>query len=259
MAKKVLAGVLLVMVYSLTGCNEIDSGKSTRITRTEKKMPTVKPIEVSEADAVEKMIADRQAYRNSLKVLVDYYARVGDNMKIEWAKDELSRLNGIPQYKYIVQAMVAPATLKATDNINEANLMYAEAYRIEKKAGQLIIIRHNDNYRLALQKYDDVIKKFPTSDKIDDCAFRSAGIHENYRDYSVAIMYYKRAVDWDHNTPHPALYKAAYLLDTYFERNDEALDLYRKALQRGKMNTIQTQYAKERIADITAGNSGSLK
>ncbi len=251
MAKKILTGALIILLYVFVGCRQMDSGASQIVPPRIKAAPVVEPVEAGEADVVEQMTANRQAYRNALKTLIKYYSEKGNNMKLSWAKDELKQLDGIPQYQYIIEAMVAPETLRATTSINEADYMYREAVRIEKSAGRLIIIKHEDNLRSALDIYNQIIKRHPTSDKIDDAAFRAAGIHEYFKDYTIAVIYYKRAFQWDPKTPNPARYKAAYILDKYLHRRDEALELYNEALAKEKLGSGRVDYIKTRIAELT--------
>jgi tetratricopeptide (TPR) repeat protein len=84
---------------------------------------------------------------------------------------------------------------------------------------------------LALAKYNDVIKKYPSSDKIDDAAYNAGVIYEYFKDYSIALLYYKRAFQWDPDTIYPARFRAARVLDKNLHRNDEALQLYQQAVK----------------------------
>jgi len=256
MAKKILTGILIVCAFIFVGCHDIDSGQSLLLSEGMKPRVAVAPVEAGEADVVEQMSANRQAYRAALLSLIAYYNQVGNNMKVQWAKDEINKLDKIPQYNYIAEAVVAPTTLRATQTITEADYMYQEARRIEKRAGRLILIKHEDNLRKALDLYNGIIKKFPTSDKIDDAAYRAAGIHEYFRDYTIAVEYYKRAYQWNPKTTNIARFKAANILDLYLLRKDEALQLYQQALDMDSLNASQADYVKTRINEISKGTAG---
>lgn len=251
MAKKILTGILIVLVYVSVGCRPIDSGASQLIPPRIKAVPVVKPVQASEADLVEQMSIHRQAYRNALKSLINFYSEAGNNMKLRWAKDELKQFDGTAQYKYIIDAIVAPESLRASVTITEADYMYREALRIEKKAGRLILIKHEDNLRTALDLYNQIIDKHPSSDKIDDSAFRAAGIYGYFRDYTIAVLYYKRVCQWDPKTPYPARFKAAQILDKYLHRRDEALELYKQALEKEKLSRSRKELVETRIAELT--------
>jgi tetratricopeptide (TPR) repeat protein len=171
-------------------------------------------------------------------------------MKLNWAKKELVALDNIPQYRYIIEAEILPSNLRATTSIPEADEMYEDAVQLEKEARVLIITKNNNKLRAALDKYDRLIRNYPTSDKIDDAAFNAGVIYEEFSDYSIALLYFKRAYQWDPETPHPARFRSARILDKRLHRNAEALELYREALNtEGKYGKrrIWVEYAQERI------------
>ena len=254
MAKTILTLLLIVLLNVLVGCYEPDSGRSQFLPTS---MKAVSVVEAGEADIIEQMAASRQAYRQYLESLIAYYKKTGDNMKLRWAEDELIKLNEMPQYNYIIEAGVAGPELKARDSITIANYMYDEAYRMEKKSKFLMFV-HEDNLRLALDKYNQVIKQYPASDKIDEAAYRAAGIYAHFKDYTIATLYYQRAYQWDDATPNPARYKAAYILDQYLQRRAEALPLYQQALSNEKLSSEEREFVRNRIDALTKGG-GTLK
>lgn len=254
MARASLTVVTIILLSIFAGCSDIDSGRSQLLPARLKTAPQAEVARIakgSEADIVEKMAADRQAYRNGLKSLVEYYMGIGNNMKLGWAKDELKRLDDMPQYSYIVEAGLAGADLKATASINEANYMYQDALNTEKQAGQLLVVKNENMLRLALDKYNQLIKKFPTSDKIDAAAFRAGGICEYFRDYTIALLYYQRAYQWNPKTPNPARFKAAHILDEYLHRRAEALELYQQAVKMENLDQYDMELAQTRIGELT--------
>ena len=253
MAKVFLTGFCIVLINVLVGCRPIDSGASTLLSDTMKTTPAVAIASAGEADHVEQVTINRQAYRNALNSLISFYEKTGNNMKLRWAKDELGKLDSLPQYNYVPEASVAPETLRASEVISEADYMYKEAVRLEKDAGWLIIAKNEKKLREALDVYNQLVKKFPTSSKIGEAAYRAAGIYEHFRDFTLAVIYYKRAYQWDTTIPYPAKYKAAYILDTYLQQRDEALELYKQALETEKLDINQKDYANLRIAAITKG------
>jgi tetratricopeptide (TPR) repeat protein len=250
MAKMILTVLLIVLLNVLVGCYGPDSGRSQFLPTP---MKTVSVVEAGEADIIEHMTTSRLAYRQYLESLVAYYKKTGDNMKLRWAEDELDRLNDMPQYNYIIEAGVAGPDLKAKDSDNAANYLYDEAYRLEKVAKRLILIIDENLLRLALDKYNQVIKQYPTSDKIDDAAYRAGGIYEYFKDYTIALLYYQRAYQWDPATTNPARFKAAYILDQYLHRRAEALPLYQYALGNEKLSDDDQEFVQKRIEELTKG------
>ncbi|MGA1980398.1 MAG: hypothetical protein ABSG99_07565 [Sedimentisphaerales bacterium] len=248
MAKTILTVLLIVLLNVLVGCYGPDSGRSQFLPTP---MKTVSVVEAGEADIIEHMATSRLAYRQYLESLIAYYKKTGDNMKLRWAEDELDRLNDMPQYSYIIEASVAGPNLKAKDSINAANYLYDEAYRLEKAAKRLIVIVDENLLRVALDKYNQVIKQYPTSDKIDEAAYRAGGIYEHFKDYTIALLYYQRAYQWDSATTNPARFKAAYILDQYLHRRAEALPLYQYALGNEKLSKDDQEFVQKRIEELT--------
>lgn len=249
MARIVLTISLIVLSIVLVGCHGVDSGHSQLLPVTMKSVPVV---EAGEADIIEQMTVNRLAYRQYLESLVEHYKETGNNMKLRWAKDELERLDEMPQYNYIIEASLAGPELRARDSIAIADYMYDEAYRMEKRCRFLFFV-HEDNLRLALGKYNQLIRKYPTCDKIDDAAYRAAGIYEYFKDYTIALLYYQRAYQWNPDEIYPAMFKAAYILDEYLHRRGEALGLYQQVIKKkGMMSDKRRQFVEERITALNA-------
>jgi tetratricopeptide (TPR) repeat protein len=248
MAKTILTVLLIVLLNVLVGCYGPDSGRSQFLPST---MKTVSVVDAAEADIIENMTASRQSYRQYLESLVTHYKKTGDNMKLGWAENELKMLNEIPQYNYVIEASVAGPDLKAKEADNSANYLYDEACKIEKTAKRLGFIVDDNLLRVALDKYNQLIKQYPNSDKIDDAAFRAAGIYEHFKDYTIALLYYRRTYQWDPDTVYPARFQAAHILDEYLSRRAEALELYQQALAKENLGNELKGIAERRITELT--------
>ncbi len=255
MAKTILTAVLIVLLNVLVGCNGVDSGRSQLAPAHPGPAPVISMTNATETDLIEQVAMNRNAYRQGLELLIRYYTRAGNNMKMEWAQKELKGLEAIPQYDYIVQVHVSGSNLKANTSIVEADALYDEAFQIEKKAGPLFL-KDEDMLRMALNKYNDLIQQHPSSDKIDDAAFRAAGIYEHFKDYTLAVEYYKSVYQWDRYTTLPAKYKAAYVLDRKLNRRAEALDLYQQVVREEFLAPSYREFAQTRIAELTKGEEG---
>ena len=256
MARTILTTLLIaVLLNGLTGCGSVDSGRAQLIPASAKSplraSSSAKLNNAGEADIVEQMVINRWAYRQSLESLIAYYKKTGNNMKLGWAKNEVSKLDQMPQYNYIVEAGLAGANLKATTSIPLADYMYQDALSTEKKAGRFILIQNEDKLRLALEKYNQLIRKHPSSDKIDDAAFRAGGIYEYFKDYTIALLYYQRAYQWDPKTTNPAKLKAAYILDKRMSRRAEALELYQQISEDGGLSEQRKELVESRIIELT--------
>ena len=251
MAKTVLAAVLIVMLGVLVGCRGVDTGASQLLPPSTKGSSVVRPAGASETDIIEHVAINRQAYRNGLESLVAHYEKTGNTLALVWAKDELKRLNKVPQYDYIIEAIVAPANLRATESIAEAELVYIDALRLEKKARELLIFINEDGLRSALDRYNQLIRKHPSSDRIGDAAYRAGNICEHFKDYTIALLYYQRTYQWDPDTVYPARYKAAYILDVIQHRRAEVLKIYQQALEKENLSIKQREFAQERVKALS--------
>jgi tetratricopeptide (TPR) repeat protein len=246
-AQKELAALNAIPQYKYIAETTVDTGKAGSAPG-----PTVDVAKTGEADLAEQLAASRQAYRQIVEAMIKYYTKTGNNMKLNWAKSELNSLNAIPQNKYIVEATAPGSNLKAAKTIAEADTLYGEAVKLEESA-RFLFLKNESQMRQALDKYNQLINKYPTSDKIDDAAFRAAGIYEQLGDYKLAILYYQRTYQWNPETSSPARFKAAFIFDRQFHQRDEALKLYQDALQRITMSDEHRQWrelAEQRVKEL---------
>jgi len=257
MARKGCTVILIVLLSVLVGCQGVDKGRGQRMPVDPRQSygpgSVINIADTSEADLVEKMAVSRQAYKQGLELLAGYYTRTGNNMKLEWAQKELDALNTMPKYNYIIEAIAAPANLKVKDSIPGADDLYYEAEEIRKEAGSLPVLKNENQLRLALEKYNEVIRNYKTSDKIDDAAYNAGDIYEYLKDYSIALLYFQRTYQWDPETPHPARFRAARILDQRQHRNAEALQLYQQAVKiEGQFDRYREwrEFAEKRIREL---------
>jgi tetratricopeptide (TPR) repeat protein len=211
---------------------------------TEKPGPDVfekmTPSAQTEVALAEEVMAKRAAYRKELEKIQSFYEQAGNQLKLEWVQKELKWINAAPRYRYILQAEVAGDTLAAKVNIPKATTLYNEGMDLYNKAflspvlfgppKSVIFGASKKKLMLALNKFNELIQDYPTSDKIDDAAYMCGKIHEYHKDYSIAVLYYKRCFQWNPDTSSAPRYKAARLLDYELRQRDEALKLYRDSL-----------------------------
>ena len=256
MARIACTAVLIVVLSVSVGCRGVDEGRSQRLPTTPAQRYPAAAANVadkSEVDLVEQMEVSRQAYQQGLALLVSYYARTGNNMKLQWAQKEMDAFNTMARYNYIVGPEVIGRNLKPTASIPAADELFFQGEALEKKAGPLPVLKDQNSLRLALQRYEDLIKQYPTSDKIDDAAYKAGTIHEYFQDYSIALLYYQSAYQWDPDTIYPARFRAARVLDKDLHRNAEALKLYQEAVQtEGRFEKYREwkEFAERRIREM---------
>jgi len=253
-AAAILILTIAVGCESNTGISQqLPQRTSPYITNTEP-APLAAPSSSDQIDLVEELSTHRQAYRRSLQALIQHYDAMGDNQKAGWAKAELTALDRIPMYRYIVEADM-PATLKASERIPAADELYAQAVKLETDAGTLPVLKNEEVLRAALAKYGEVIRKYPTSDKIDDAAYRMGGIQEYFSDYTLALLSFQRAYQWDNNTPYPARFRAANILDRKLHRRSEALVLYQEAIIKEASFDSWRIPAERRVKELTTSSA----
>jgi tetratricopeptide (TPR) repeat protein len=255
MTRIVTTAAMILLLTLFVGC-QTDTGTSQKLP-----MRSSQPVQVGdpnkavtatsgdEIDLVEKMTANRQAYERSLQALIQYYDGSGNHEKQNWAKEELTAFNRIPQYRYIFEM---PTSLKAKDSIPAADQLYNEAEKLYRDAGviPLTVTKDVQLLQAAMRKYEDLISRYPTSDKIDDAAYRMGTITEGLGDTTIALACYQRAYQWDPATPYPARFKAANILDKKLHRRAEALEVYQEAIAKETKYTDLRLMAERRVQEL---------
>ena len=254
MARLILITLLIALPIVTVGCNEPESGGGVIESKSQGGILeyALMPIGAAEADVVEKLTASRNDYKANLKALVEFYKQQGNNMKLSWAEEELAMFNKINTYRYIIEAEVAGPELHATIQRDITDYIYQDAMKDYKDDEYLFgAVKSDSSLRKALAKFNRIIAEYPDSDMIDDAAYRAGEIHEHFKDYSIALLYYQRAYQWDADTIHPARYKAASVLDKRFGRNREALALYKEFLKDASKKAEFKSRAESRIEKLT--------
>ncbi len=235
----------------------------------------ITPSAATEIAMAEELAATRLAYHKQLEKIKSFYEQSGNQLKIEWVERELKSLDSIPRYRYVLQAEVAGDNLRAKDSIPKADILYKEALEIYNHTDLIfpipMLVKHEDialqhptmyvskkRLQLALNKCNDLIRDYPTSDKIDDAAYLAGEIHEYYGDYSIAVLYYKRAFEWNSETPYPARYMVARILDYKLSERGQALQLYREALDKESNYNINPDQIRQRIAELAPEPNSSV-
>ena len=263
MTRTVIITTTVLLLLGTVGCPPSDRGLGHRLPQRSiysAPAPAGTGDEVvgstDEIDLVEQVATHRRSYRRSLELLVTHYTVVGDNRKLKWSQEELRALDRMPQYRYIIDAQVMPTTLSASVRIPSADEMYLDAVETQRQAEPIGILKDEELLRVALSKYNALIREYPTSDKIDDAAYRAAGIYEYFKDYEIALLYYQRAYQWDPDTPYPARFRAASVLDRRLRRRGEALELYQEAMLReGDQYSEWKMYGERRIRELSSSDN----
>jgi tetratricopeptide (TPR) repeat protein len=120
-----------------------------------------------------------------------------------------------------------------------------------RQAGGLLVVFNDAKLRQALGVFNEVIQKYPSSDKIDDAAYHAGLIYEHLKDYELAAVYFQRTFQWNEATPYPARFRAAQVMDQKLRMRKEALALYKLAVEKESRYVENTEYAQIRIKALS--------
>jgi hypothetical protein len=211
------------------------------------------PAAATDVALVERALAARREYENSLKALYEHYAKAGDKLRLQWVERELMayHLSWKPSYNLDVKD-VPPPTLEARVNVREANELYKAAMDYKGKG-------FGDEYVLNMRRAElllrEVLDKHPNSDKIGDVAYQLGDVYESraYKQYDRAARYYERSFQWVKGSRTDARLRAAVLYDRQLNERPKAVELYRAVIDHDT-NPDHIKQAEKRLAELTGRN-----
>jgi tetratricopeptide (TPR) repeat protein len=205
----------------------------------------------SDLELVQKLLTARKEYQKALEQLYVHYHSVSDKERERWAKEELVNYHRIPKNAFIIDLHVPPANLKDLKHVNvpEANKLFTWAMQYKDKGYGM---DYTDNQRRAELLFQEILSKYPSSDKISDVAFELGDIYESkaYRMYYLAVEYYQRSFQWNPK-PSEARLRAARIYDRHLNNRTKALELYREVKEHD-VDPRRHQEADRRIAELSA-------
>ena len=178
-----------------------------------------------EVSLVEKLMVARKDYQNILQQVRTYYRQVGDNEKLSWAEEELKEYHMMLRYPYIKDLICPPPTLQGTVNIREANDLFERALKYKDHGWSTEYVA---NQRRAEILFQELITKYPQSDKISSAAYMLGDIYESkaFNMPRPAAWFFERCFQWDTRTKHDALIRAARIYDHKLKETGTALEFY---------------------------------
>jgi TolA-binding protein len=213
--------------------------------------PTTRPpAGGSDLELIERVLETRKQYANSLRDLYDYYRRVGDTKRAQMAEDELKQYHRMNHPPYRLELDVPNPKLQALYNQPEANDMYRRAMSYKDRG---IGSDFTDNQKRAELLLQDLLTKYPQSNKIGDAAYMLGDIYEGrvFRQYERAAAYYERCFQWNPNTQFDARLRAAKLYDRELKDRSRAIELYRLVIDYETSPTRRDEAAR-RLKDLGA-------
>jgi len=205
---------------------------------------------MGEVGLAEEVARTRKAYTRALTSLKDFYTARGTVTKIEWASAELEALDKVPKIQYLSVAEVAGPNLRPVRRIEAADQLYAEG--LHYKDYPAFPPAKKDYLKIALEKFQTIVEKYPESDKIDDAAFRVGEICGGwyFNDFARAVEAYERCWQWNPQTEHPALFNAAKIYDEKLTNRIKAVELYNRVVAESPNEDLRKQAA-DRILALT--------
>ncbi len=174
---------------------------------------------------VERVLAARKEYQESLEALRAHYIAAGEIERARWAEDELLQYHRMSKFAYRLELDVPPPNLVPQFNIPEANELMRRAILYKDKGFGTDYI---DNQRRAELLLQQLLSKHPQSNKIDEAAYMLGDLYESraFRQYSRSAIYFERCFQWNPKTHHDARMRAARLYERLGERN-KAIEIYK--------------------------------
>ena len=213
--------------------------------------PLPPPAAATDIQLVERALAARKEYENSLKALYEHYAKIGDKQRLQWTERELMAYHMMwkPSYNLDVKD-VPPPTLEARVNVKEANDLYRSAMEYKGKG-------FGDDYVLNMRRaellFREILEKYPNSDKIGDVAYQLGDIYEGraYKQYDRSAKYFERSFQWVKGARTDARLRAATLYDRQLNERSKAIELYRGVLDHDT-DPERLKQAEKRLAELNA-------
>lgn len=202
----------------------------------------------SDLELVQKLITVRKDYQTTLEQLRVLYLQAGDVERARWAEDELRQYHRIPKFAFRLELDVPPPSLTGKDNVPEANQLYIRAMSYKDKGWST---EGTDNQRRAEILLQELLSKYPNSNKISDAAYQLGDIYEKapYKMYRRAAQYFERCFQWNSNTTFDARLRAARLYDKQTLDRARAMELYREVTTH-TADARQLQEAQRRLTEL---------
>lgn len=204
----------------------------------------------TDTELVERLLAARKEYQQSLVALYELYAKAGDRERAKWVEEELKayHLNPKPSYRLDIQD-VPPPTLEAKVNVKEANDLFKEAMEYKNRG---FGTEYQLNQRRAEIRFQEILSKYPNSDKIAEVAYQLGDLYEGraFRQYARAAAYFERSHQWKKGVQNDALMRAARLYDRQLNEKGKAIELYRDEIAHDT-DADRIKEAERRLADLT--------
>ncbi|MCG8404116.1 MAG: hypothetical protein MI923_02850 [Phycisphaerales bacterium] len=221
-------------------------------------------------DHVENMLAVRLAYINQLISLERGYLMAGDTVRANWARRQRELTENVEVYPYLTAAAPEESVeVSPEERIPEADALYSRGVELVDKFDSVpfggLLKPNKKKARQALGYFKQVLREYPKSDKVDDCAFYCGDIYKEYLrdddpDNELALRYYKWAYTLDPVTPHPARFHSAVVYDFRLHNREKAIELYHQVLETEEASNESNQrFSATRIEQLSDDDGSHLR
>lgn len=215
---------------------------------TAEKGNSAKEAETAEQAAVKSVNDARKAYQDSLHKLYEVYTANHDKEKARWVEEELKGFHIILKPAYRFDDVPSPK-LDGKENIKDANELFRQATQYKDHG---FGTEYTLNQRRAEILFQELIARYPTSDKISDAAYDLGDLYESraYKQYERAALYYERSAQWKKMGRTDARLRAAKIYDKQLNDRNKAIEMYREVVAHDT-DSERMKEAEKRLAEIT--------
>ncbi len=276
---RLFLSILMIACVFSAGCEGIDRRHDSRVADIspppeDYDFDAQPAVDVSALpDKVEGMMAARNKYIAALITLERDYLLVGDTVRANWARRQRELTEKVEIYPYLtseVPEQTDPTlAVRPEQSIPEADALYEEAVKLYNTFVGIPFIGftklNTDEARQASDMFKRVIRDYPKSDKVDDCAFYVGEIYKEFLrnddpDNELAIRWFKWAVALDPNTPHPARFNCAVVYDFRLHNRSKAIELYHQVLDTEEAaNDSNQRFSATRIEQLANDDESHLR
>ena len=196
----------------------------------ENKPPAPAKTAGQDGELVERIIAARKEYQKALVAVYEHYRSTGDRERARWAEEEIRAFHLMPKHSYRLDILdVPPPNLEAKMNIKEANDLFKLAKDYKGRGYGTEFVLNQKRSEIVLQ---EILQKYPTSDKIADVAYELGELYEGkaFKQYDRAAAYFERSSQWRKGSITDARMRAARLYDRQLQERSKAIELYREVI-----------------------------
>lgn len=221
-------------------------------------------------DLVENMMETRAQFLDDVKALQRAYLDSGDSVKANWCRRVAWNLEEVVNYPFL---SAGPAEQRAEvmpeEPVPSADKLYDEALAIYKQVAAVPLAGalepNKEKARRSLGLFKKILREYPKSDKVDECAYYCGEIYKEYLreedpDDELSVRYYQWAVALNPEIQLPARFQSAVVYD--FRRHDRAraIELYHQVMELEEAkNESNIRFAATRVEQLTDEQYSHLK